>query len=100
MLAQGSVWQALLAQPPDPQVIVSFVYTQRPPLQTPGLSYVCRWEASRQAGACGDVQTIGVPVQPPAVQVSLTVQSFPSSQSAPSTKAYWHAPRTQVPVSA
>jgi hypothetical protein len=46
------------------------------------------------------VQTIGVPVHAPAVQVSLIVQAFPSSQSAPSMKAYSHRPETQLPVSA
>ena len=46
------------------------------------------------------MQTIGVPLHAPAVQVSLIVQAFPSSQSAPSMNAYSHRPCVQVPVKA
>jgi hypothetical protein len=67
-------------------------------MQAPGLSYVRRWVASVQAGAFGELQTIGVPVHAPALHVSSTVQEFPSSHWAPSMKVYWQAPWTQVPV--
>src|SRR5262245_4254656 len=46
------------------------------------------------------MQTIGVPVHAPALQVSLMVQAFPSSQSAPSTNWYSQRPPAQAPIRA
>ena len=75
-------------------------YVHKPPLHPPVLSYALSCVPLMQTFAGGASQTFGVPVQPPAEQVSATVHALPSSHVASSTNAYWQTLASHVPVSA
>jgi hypothetical protein len=66
----------------------------------PGADDVLRVVADTHVGAGGASHPTGVPAQAPLAQVSPVVHGSPSSQVAPSAKAYEHTPLSQVPAGA